>query len=168
MFCCCQPIWSFNGFSPDSHGLTGMHPSQVNSYIAGAIRSTKDSTSMNVEDYPSFDPAPSSKATIKTGPIEHGIPLMPYIPRPTPPGHRKHGGSPWSQLCLAVTNLLCNLNLLCFLLCNTVLRMNWVCDVLAWILYSGELSIILMMDICSMLAWSISVFCGRSRFELWK
>ncbi|CAL9049983.1 unnamed protein product [Musa banksii] len=67
---------------------------EVNSYIAGAIRSTKDSTSMNVEDYPSFDPAPSSKATIKTGPIEHGIPLMPYIPRPTPPGHRKHGGSP--------------------------------------------------------------------------
>ncbi|XP_064958029.1 uncharacterized protein LOC135608899 [Musa acuminata AAA Group] len=67
---------------------------EVNSYIAGAIRTTKDSTSMNVEDYPSFDPAPSSKATIKTGPIEHGIPLMPYIPRPTPPGHRKHGGSP--------------------------------------------------------------------------
>ncbi|CAD5172930.1 unnamed protein product [Musa acuminata subsp. malaccensis] len=67
---------------------------EVNSYIAGAIRSTKDSTSMNVEDYPSFDPAPSSKATIKTGPIEHGIPLMPYIPRPTPPGHPKHGGSP--------------------------------------------------------------------------
>ncbi|KAJ8485421.1 hypothetical protein OPV22_017906 [Ensete ventricosum] len=55
---------------------------EVNSYIVGAIKSTRDSMSMNVEDYPGFDPAPSSKATIKTGPIEHGIPLMPYVPRP--------------------------------------------------------------------------------------
>lgn len=38
-----------------------------------------------VEDYPHFDPTPNSKASIKNGPIEHGTPLMPYIPRPTPP-----------------------------------------------------------------------------------
>lgn len=41
------------------------------------------------EDYPPFDPVPSSKA-VKNGPIEHGAPLMPYIPRPTPPDHPKH------------------------------------------------------------------------------
>ncbi|KAL4181639.1 hypothetical protein AMTRI_Chr12g238330 [Amborella trichopoda] len=47
-----------------------------------------------LEDYHRFDPAPSSKAAIKTGPIEHGTPLIPYIPKPTPPGHPKHAGSP--------------------------------------------------------------------------
>lgn len=40
---------------------------------------------VNLEDYHPIDPVPSSKASFKPGPIEHGTPLMPYIPRPTPP-----------------------------------------------------------------------------------
>ncbi|KAL4583433.1 hypothetical protein LXL04_008006 [Taraxacum kok-saghyz] len=38
-------------------------------------------------DYFPNDPVPSSKAAaLRPGPIEHGTPLMPYIPKPEPPG----------------------------------------------------------------------------------
>ncbi|XP_065847231.1 uncharacterized protein [Euphorbia lathyris] len=40
---------------------------------------------MNLEDYNPIDPVPSSKASIKPGPIEHGTPLNPYIPKRSPP-----------------------------------------------------------------------------------
>lgn len=40
---------------------------------------------MTLEDYNPIDPVPSSKASIKPGPIEHGTPIMPYIPKPSPP-----------------------------------------------------------------------------------
>ncbi|KAI3958954.1 hypothetical protein MKX01_023630 [Papaver californicum] len=50
---------------------------------------------VNLEDYSPIDPVPTSKAAIKSGPIQHGTPLMPYIPKPpvspTPP---KQGVSP--------------------------------------------------------------------------
>ncbi|KAK3020739.1 hypothetical protein RJ639_047867 [Escallonia herrerae] len=53
---------------------------------------------INLEDYLPIDPVPSSKASIRPGPIQHGTPLMPYIPKPSPPSpgpsHPKHGGSP--------------------------------------------------------------------------
>ncbi|XAR48412.1 hypothetical protein NMG60_11031232 [Bertholletia excelsa] len=42
---------------------------------------------LNLEDYNPIDPVPSSKASIRPGPIEHGTPLMPYIPKPSPPDH---------------------------------------------------------------------------------
>ncbi|KAK3029808.1 hypothetical protein RJ639_038250, partial [Escallonia herrerae] len=49
---------------------------------------------INLEDYLSIDPVPSSKASIRPGPIQHGTPLMPYIPKPSPPSpgpsHPKH------------------------------------------------------------------------------
>ncbi|CAH2050737.1 unnamed protein product [Thlaspi arvense] len=47
-----------------------------------------------MEDYHPIDPVPSSKASVKPGPIQHGTPLMPYIPKPSPPGQPKHGGFP--------------------------------------------------------------------------
>ncbi|KAH8487944.1 hypothetical protein H0E87_023862 [Populus deltoides] len=49
---------------------------------------------VNLEDYHPIDPVPSSKASIKPGPIEHGTPLNPYIPKPSPPspGHPKPSG----------------------------------------------------------------------------
>jgi hypothetical protein len=40
---------------------------------------------VNLDDYHPIDPVPSSKASIRPGPIQHGTPLMPYIPRPSPP-----------------------------------------------------------------------------------
>lgn len=48
-------------------------------------KSEIDPGNFNAEDYPQFDLTPNSKASIRNGPIEHGTPLIPYIPRPTPP-----------------------------------------------------------------------------------
>ncbi|KAG8377531.1 hypothetical protein BUALT_Bualt08G0042900 [Buddleja alternifolia] len=56
-------------------------------------RSNEDDTRhVSLEDYRPIDPSPSSKASIRPGPIQHGTPLMPYIPRPSPPPTQpKHG-----------------------------------------------------------------------------
>ncbi|KAG6469121.1 uncharacterized protein LOC122035007 [Zingiber officinale] len=56
-----------------------------NRYHTVNIRNDKDLASINKADYPHYDPPPSSRAIIDHGPIEHGTPLMPYIPRSTPP-----------------------------------------------------------------------------------
>ncbi|KAA8537839.1 hypothetical protein F0562_027581 [Nyssa sinensis] len=60
----------------------------------GHTSSKTDAGNVNLEDYHPIDPVPSSKAYIKPGPIQHGTPLMPYIPKPSPPGHPNHGGFP--------------------------------------------------------------------------
>ncbi|XP_042057909.1 uncharacterized protein LOC121802331 isoform X2 [Salvia splendens] len=41
--------------------------------------------SSHLEDYCPIDPIPSSTTSIRHGPIQHGTPLMPYIPEPSPP-----------------------------------------------------------------------------------
>jgi hypothetical protein len=46
---------------------------------------------VNLDDYRPIDPVPSSKASIRPGPIQHGTPLMPYIPRPSPPSQPNNG-----------------------------------------------------------------------------
>ncbi|XP_076929815.1 uncharacterized protein LOC143594375 [Bidens hawaiensis] len=56
-----------------------------------------DTGNMDVYDYLPNDPVPSSKAaSIRPGPIEHGTPLMPYIPKPAPPspGPNEYVGLP--------------------------------------------------------------------------
>ncbi|PSS19713.1 Neuronal tyrosine-phosphorylated phosphoinositide-3-kinase [Actinidia chinensis var. chinensis] len=53
-----------------------------------------DAGSVNLEDYDPIDPVPSSKTSISSGPIQHGTPLMPFIPKPSPPDHPKHSGFP--------------------------------------------------------------------------
>lgn len=40
---------------------------------------------MDMLDYHRIDPAPSSKASIRHGPIQHDAPLGPYIPKPPSP-----------------------------------------------------------------------------------
>lgn len=40
---------------------------------------------VNLDDYHPIDPVPSSKTSVRAGPIEHGTPVIPYIPRPSPP-----------------------------------------------------------------------------------
>ncbi|CAA0399909.1 unnamed protein product [Arabidopsis thaliana] len=41
---------------------------------------------VGLEDYNfPVDPTPTTKASIKPGPIEHGTPLNPYIPKPPSP-----------------------------------------------------------------------------------
>ncbi|XP_055835611.1 uncharacterized protein LOC129904106 [Solanum dulcamara] len=57
-----------------------------------------DSGKMNLDDYRHpMDPVPSSKASVRPGPIQHGTPLMPYIPKqpaPPPPTRSKPIGFP--------------------------------------------------------------------------
>ncbi|XP_028092577.1 uncharacterized protein LOC114292750 [Camellia sinensis] len=61
-----------------------------NGYASSTDKS--NAGSVNLEDYNPIDPVPSSKASLRPGPIQHGTPLMPYIPKPSPPGHPKPGG----------------------------------------------------------------------------
>ncbi|XVF39825.1 hypothetical protein PTKIN_Ptkin01aG0063300 [Pterospermum kingtungense] len=65
--------------------------------VTGTSRKLKGSGynpgNVDLEDYHPIDPVPSSKASIKPGPIEHGSPLNPFIPKPSPPGHPTSGGS---------------------------------------------------------------------------
>ncbi|PPR84405.1 hypothetical protein GOBAR_AA36312 [Gossypium barbadense] len=60
---------------------------------SGYSPSNEKKSNVDVDDYDPIDPVPSSKASIKPGPIEHGSPLIPYIPKPSPPDHPKIGGS---------------------------------------------------------------------------
>ncbi|CAB69836.1 putative protein [Arabidopsis thaliana] len=55
--------------------------------VESAIVSTDFSTIANfLKDYNfPVDPTPTTKASIKPGPIEHGTPLNPYIPKPPSP-----------------------------------------------------------------------------------
>ncbi|XP_011001791.1 PREDICTED: uncharacterized protein LOC105108958 [Populus euphratica] len=46
---------------------------------------------INMEGYSNIDPTPKSTATIVSRPIEHGTPLVPYIPGPTLLDHPKPG-----------------------------------------------------------------------------
>ncbi|KAI6687994.1 hypothetical protein NL676_024822 [Syzygium grande] len=39
----------------------------------------------NLEDYGPIDPAPYSKGSIRPGRIDHRTPLIPFIPKPSPP-----------------------------------------------------------------------------------
>ncbi|XP_022981994.1 uncharacterized protein LOC111480979 isoform X2 [Cucurbita maxima] len=52
----------------DEHNKKKAHPSGV-----------------NLDDYHPIDPVPSSKTSLKPGPIEHGAPLLPHMPNPPPP-----------------------------------------------------------------------------------
>ncbi|XP_074567726.1 uncharacterized protein LOC141824351, partial [Curcuma longa] len=67
---------------------------KVNRYLTINIRNYRDLASINKADYRGTPP--SSRATIDHGPIEHGTPLMPYIPRSVPPPQPFHpkNGSP--------------------------------------------------------------------------
>ncbi|KAL2471573.1 Uncharacterized protein Adt_39709 [Abeliophyllum distichum] len=54
-----------------------------------------DGGNASLDDYRPIDPVPSSKASVRPGPIQHGTPLMPYIPwSAPPPGHTEHGALP--------------------------------------------------------------------------
>ena len=45
-----------------------------------------DESNIDLQDYHRINPVPSSKASIRPGPIQHGTPLGPYIPKDPPPG----------------------------------------------------------------------------------
>ena len=69
-----------------------LHKLQETSYKPNKKENRQEAT-INLEDYHPIDPVPSSKASVKPGPIEHGTPIIPYIPKPSPPEPPKLGGS---------------------------------------------------------------------------
>ncbi|CAL4913174.1 unnamed protein product [Urochloa decumbens] len=67
--------------------LNGRRLKEPYTFIARKIRGLEN---VRTDDYQPVDPSPSSKSSIRPGPIEHGTPLLPYIPRyPPPPGDLK-------------------------------------------------------------------------------
>ncbi|KAM1088864.1 hypothetical protein ACFX19_016919 [Malus domestica] len=58
------------------------------------LKESGNAGNVNLDDYQPIDPSPSSKASIKPGPIEHGAPIIPYIPKPSPPARPNPGGTP--------------------------------------------------------------------------
>lgn len=53
--------------------------------------------SVSLEDYRPIDPVPSSKTSIRPGPIQHEAPLLPYLPQPAPPPiEEDYSLYPWS------------------------------------------------------------------------
>ncbi|WJX46917.1 hypothetical protein P8452_33660 [Trifolium repens] len=46
---------------------------------------------ITLEDYNPVDPSPGASKNVNPGPIEHGTPLMPFIPKSPPPGHPTPG-----------------------------------------------------------------------------
>ncbi|KAG9439996.1 hypothetical protein H6P81_020161 [Aristolochia fimbriata] len=86
---------SFSGSVPQSCGecvsQANTKKPKENAMYDLKSSSKRDGREVIFEDYHLIDPAPSSKAAIKTGPVEHGSPFRPYIPPATPPSHPKKG-----------------------------------------------------------------------------
>ncbi|KAI8548592.1 hypothetical protein RHMOL_Rhmol07G0284900 [Rhododendron molle] len=85
---------AFTRHEDDTGVMTGSRKLKEIGHTSSTGKSDR-SGSANLEDYEPIDPVPSSMTSIRPGPIQHGTPLMPYIPRPSPPPeHPKLGGFP--------------------------------------------------------------------------
>ena len=65
---------------------------QQGSYKPSTEESKSNLGNLNLADYHPIDPSPSSRAAITSGPIEHGTPIIPYIPKVPPPSPPKQDG----------------------------------------------------------------------------
>ncbi|OEL32900.1 hypothetical protein BAE44_0006086 [Dichanthelium oligosanthes] len=72
------------------NGSIGLNGRRLKERYTFTIRKTRELENIRTDDYQPVDPSPSSKATVRPGPIENGTPILPYVPRyPRPPGHPK-------------------------------------------------------------------------------
>ncbi|QCD99017.1 hypothetical protein DEO72_LG7g296 [Vigna unguiculata] len=57
--------------------------------VKSGMSKNDDMSRVILTDYYPVDPPPNSrpKASLNPGPIQHGSPLNPYIPKPLPPDH---------------------------------------------------------------------------------
>lgn len=63
-------------------------PIAVSRKLKENFHSIKRKLDVGLDDYGPIDPSPDSGAkNVNPGPIEHGTPLNPYIPKPPPPSH---------------------------------------------------------------------------------
>ncbi|AES59351.2 hypothetical protein MtrunA17_Chr1g0152751 [Medicago truncatula] len=61
-------------------------PIAVSRKLKENFHSIKRKLDVGLDDYSPIDPSPDSGAkNVNPGPIEHGTPLNPYIPKPPPP-----------------------------------------------------------------------------------
>ncbi|CAA0843377.1 Glycosyl hydrolase family 35 protein [Striga hermonthica] len=80
-----------SSFNPGNDAVTCVVKSRKLTAIVGQHGLDEDDGGkVSLEDYRPIDPAPSSKASIRPAPVQHGSPLLPYIPKTCPPP--KHGG----------------------------------------------------------------------------
>ncbi|CAN6296072.1 unnamed protein product [Urochloa humidicola] len=88
-----------NSTDPD-YGSIELNGRKLKERYTFTTRKTRGLENIRTDDYQPVDPSPSTKANIRPGPIEHGAPILPYVPRyPPPPGHAEDvspAGSPGS------------------------------------------------------------------------
>ncbi|KAI4389874.1 hypothetical protein MLD38_002048 [Melastoma candidum] len=78
-------FFSASGTTSDSDLHVNHQVDEMANLSAGDILSVMhEDGSVSLEDYQPSDPSPSSKKSVKPGPIEHGAPLMPFLPIPSP------------------------------------------------------------------------------------
>ncbi|XP_062213534.1 uncharacterized protein LOC133914448 [Phragmites australis] len=76
--------------SEPGYGSIELNGRRLKERYTSTVRKTRGLEKTRTDDYQPVDPSPSSKATIRPGPIEHGTPILPYVPRyPPPTGHPK-------------------------------------------------------------------------------
>lgn len=67
------------------HGSIELNGRKLKERYTFTISKTRGLENIRTDDYQPVDPSPSSKATVRPGPIEHGTPLLPYVPQYPPP-----------------------------------------------------------------------------------
>ncbi|RVW80101.1 hypothetical protein CK203_052446 [Vitis vinifera] len=73
-------------------GARSIRKLELGSYKPTTEQRKSNPGNLNLEDYHPIDPSPSSRAAITSGPIEHGTPIIPYIPNVPPPCPPKQDG----------------------------------------------------------------------------
>ncbi|RVW72398.1 hypothetical protein CK203_053632 [Vitis vinifera] len=94
-------VWLLVQLEPDMNypmmgsrmkGARSIRKLELGSYKPSTEQRKSNPGNLNLEDYHPIDPSPSSRAAITSGPIEHGTPIIPYIPNVPPPCPPKQDG----------------------------------------------------------------------------
>ncbi|KAL6645614.1 hypothetical protein ACP70R_017222 [Stipagrostis hirtigluma subsp. patula] len=85
--CICSNARSSPNSDP-GYGSIELDGRELKDQYTFPIRKIRGLENIRTDDYQPVDPSPSTKAAIRAGPIEHGTPILPYIPQyPPPPAH---------------------------------------------------------------------------------
>ncbi|WVZ55908.1 hypothetical protein U9M48_006509 [Paspalum notatum var. saurae] len=82
---------SAKNFTDTGYGSLKLNVRRLKEPYTFTVQKTRGLENNRMDDYQPVDPSPSSKATIRPGPIEHDTPILPYVPQyPPPPSHPKN------------------------------------------------------------------------------
>ncbi|KAF8673687.1 hypothetical protein HU200_048436 [Digitaria exilis] len=88
---------SAKNYTDPGYGNIVLNGRRLKERYTFTIRKTRGLKNIRTDDYQPVDPSPSSKATIRPGPIEHGTPIiLPYVPWYPPPPVHPHQDVPLS------------------------------------------------------------------------